>query len=1242
MHARTSHLYCVVAAALCVGGVHGATEEAGRLASKILNATAVKGGLVVHLGCGGGRLTAALRANDSYLVHGLDRDAENVREARDHIRSIGLYGEVSVDRLAGRRLPYAENLVNLLVSEDLGGIPMDEVMRVLVPNGVAYVKEGGQWTKTVKPWPSDIDEWTHHLHGPDGNPVANDLMVGPPKHYQWLAGPRWFRSHDTDSTISALVTAQGRIFYIVDEGPTSLTGDHNLPDKWTLVARDAFNGVLLWKVPIKQWGWREWKHTWLGRRPENLPVNLPRRLVAVDDKVYVTLGYHAPVSQLDAATGKVLQTYKGTDDTREILCHGNALILSVFKGGRLGLVAANAHTGKTLWETTREYRGSSREYFDKWTKVDEREPTKVDPALNPAADGKAVCLIDGQEIICLDFETGKPRWRTKVTDVEPALWVGTLILHDKVVLYAKPDELIGLAVDTGEKLWSQPVRKLGWLWFEWKDVFVIRGLVWAWGTDLARAEFGRGKRKYRCRWPIHLNAFDPLTGELRKQVPLGNIFKAGHHHRCYRNKATPRYILASRRGTEFVDLEKGQHTVHNWVRGTCHLGMVPANGLQYAPTHPCVCYIDEKLNGFNVLAAGRSEEQGAKSEGGRLERGPAYGSIPQSTIGNPHSDDWPTYRHDGMRSGATKASVPSRLASLWSVKVGRRLSPPTVAGDQVFVSLIDEHHVVALSARDGRELWESAAGARVDTPPTYHQGLVLFGSADGWAYCLRAADGALVWRFRAAPEDRRIGAFGQLESAWPVHGSILVQNGLAYFSAGRSSHLDGGICLYAVEPATGKLVHQAHLEGPHLDFENLSDNIAPPQGALSDVPQGDGTYVYMRNLKFDSKLAKQDDSGGGRVRTRTGFLDDTYFKRASWSLGRGNWGRLIVHDDQSLYYVKMFEVMRYLTRANYFTPGKEGYILGAKGSRRLSQIKVANTESLSPTNKPITVEAWVLAAEADGAVLARGGAANGYALVLKAGKPRFVIRRSTDETEFVEAEQNVVGRWAYLAGVLTDEKELRIYVDGTLSGSAQASGFVGNPGQPMEVGADAQSGVGEYESPFAFAGLIDEVRVYFRALSHAEIKQHCERPGQAAGSEPKLALCYSFDKGDARDESGNGNDGQPEGVEPVDGRSGKAMRFAGSGSPGWSQHIPVRVRAMVAADKQLLLAGPPDVVDSEDPLGALEGRKGGLLYVSTKSGEKLAEHKLGSPPVFNGMAAAKGRLYVTTRDGHVVCMGAKR
>ncbi|MBN2130078.1 MAG: hypothetical protein JW741_11305 [Sedimentisphaerales bacterium] len=41
-------------------------------ARQILEATGVRAGLIVHLGCGNGRLTAGLCQSDAYRVHGLD------------------------------------------------------------------------------------------------------------------------------------------------------------------------------------------------------------------------------------------------------------------------------------------------------------------------------------------------------------------------------------------------------------------------------------------------------------------------------------------------------------------------------------------------------------------------------------------------------------------------------------------------------------------------------------------------------------------------------------------------------------------------------------------------------------------------------------------------------------------------------------------------------------------------------------------------------------------------------------------------------------------------------------------------------------------------------------------------------------------------------------------------------------------------------------------------------------------
>ncbi len=127
-------------------------------AREILEATGVQGGFIVHVGSGDGKLTAALRINERFLVHGLDADPTLVANARQHIQSLGIYGRVSVDQLRSPQLPYIDNMVNLLVSADLGNVPMDEVMRVLAPDGTAYVPRDGKTIIVKKPRPDNIDD----------------------------------------------------------------------------------------------------------------------------------------------------------------------------------------------------------------------------------------------------------------------------------------------------------------------------------------------------------------------------------------------------------------------------------------------------------------------------------------------------------------------------------------------------------------------------------------------------------------------------------------------------------------------------------------------------------------------------------------------------------------------------------------------------------------------------------------------------------------------------------------------------------------------------------------------------------------------------------------------------------------------------------------------------------------------------------------------------------------------------
>ena len=312
-----------ILAACCIGGESvSAAAAPDKTAQAILQATGVRGGLIVHLGCGDGRLTAALRAGDGYLVQGLDRQPASVAAARRHIQSLGLYGPICVDQQSGPRLPYIDNLVNLLVAEDLGEVSAAEALRVLAPGGVAYVRSGGAWTKTVKPRPKEYDEWTHYLHDPSNNAVAHDAAVAPLERFQWIGSPRYSRHHDHMTALSAMASSGGRMFYIFDESPRASI---LLPPQWQLTARDAFNGTVLWKRPIGAWH----EHLWPLKSG---PQMLPRRMVADGQRLLVTLSIDAPLTALDAATGRTVKTYEGTRATEEILLHDGVLFLAVAAG----------------------------------------------------------------------------------------------------------------------------------------------------------------------------------------------------------------------------------------------------------------------------------------------------------------------------------------------------------------------------------------------------------------------------------------------------------------------------------------------------------------------------------------------------------------------------------------------------------------------------------------------------------------------------------------------------------------------------------------------------------------------------------------------------------------------------------------------------------------------------------------------------------------------------------------------
>jgi len=279
---------------------------------------------------------------------------------------------------------------------------------------------------------------------------------------------------------------------------------------------------------------------------------------------------------------------------------------------------------------------------------------------------------------------------------------------------------------------------------------------------------------------------------------------------------------------------------------------------------------------------------------------------------------WWTYRGGNARGGFTADRIGSDLKQAWKVKLGGRLTAATAAGGRVYVAQMDRHTLHAIEAGTGKIQWSFTAGGRIDSPPTVLDGRVLFGCRDGYVYCLSSGDGKLAWRYRVAPGRQQAVAFDQAESVWPVHGSVLFQDGVVYAAAGRSSYLDGGIRLVGLDPVFGalrceKLVRDDHpgaMDPPadadkrdRRNSQNWMDyktDLAPDRsnsfsmhGARPEILVGDEESVYMRNMRFDGKLAGMKKVLHHLYSTSE-LLDGWEQNRVYWGLGTGDFTGLPV------------------------------------------------------------------------------------------------------------------------------------------------------------------------------------------------------------------------------------------------------------------------------------------------------------------------------------------------------------
>jgi len=803
------------------------------LAAEVAKAAGRERGLCVMIG-GAPELAAALGAGGRSLVIMLSPDEAATAAARGRLQALGAYGAVSAERCPLSALPLAENLANLAVIADpaaaaKAGLSAAEVMRVLTPGGAVVVRSGpgaddlakalaaaggdapaasGGWLRVGKPRPAAHDDWTHPRYDSGGCNVSRDQEVGPPERLRWLAGPAF--PGMADYHYGAILSGGGRNYYVLTPGqalqPTfagaAVADDpaSGLPQPkgtgaW-LLARDAHNGLPVW------------------RRAYDGNSNT---LVADGQRVYAMVGGSA--AAIDGETGRVVAGYGKVDypPGARFLLKDGVLVVS---GGK-DLKAYDTKAGKPAWTSP--------------------VPAKAQLLI----EGSQVIVFDaaGKSLSALELATGKEAWKA-----DCSAWLkgkdrllfgrhGLLVFDAETA--GKARHLAGVSAKDGKELWTWTLD--GPPQQRW-TVLYAGGLVWAQKWMVAGSK--------EQQW----EGLDPATG---KSVKTHTVYRTSMYG-CHADVATDRHVIFNR-PADFMAWADGKVSRFRASRPACSHGATLGNGLFYSAPNICLC-VQGVIHGYVGLAAAPSPAPAAaekpKAESGaaeRLETGPAFGKAGDGAA--PAAGDWPTFRFDPSRSGAAPGEkFSAKLKVLWTAPVagarpagpslladeavanwtgGEPLTAPTVAGGRVFVALPDRHAVAALDAATGKPVWSTTVGGRMDVPPTVHGGLCLTGARDGWVYALAAADGRLAWRCRAAPEERRIVAFGQVESPWPVVGGVLVRDNLAYACFGRSSESDGGAGIACLEPATGKLVWETRPPNDAKGFVGLADLLVADGKAVS-------------------------------------------------------------------------------------------------------------------------------------------------------------------------------------------------------------------------------------------------------------------------------------------------------------------------------------------------------------------------------------------------------------------------
>jgi len=737
-------------------------------AADVVKSTGAAGGLAVIVGAPDAALAADL-ATQGFVVRGLTTDTKALAAARQAIAEKSMLGLVTLDHHRQAALPFAENSINLLI-DNAGSVKSDEVLRVLVPGGAAYVN--GKVTK--KPIDAGFDDWTHFSYNPQANAVSKDKFVRPSNAVKFVAGV----------TGLDIRVARGTLY-----APLAVSSKDRAPGIMT--ARDAYNGVPRWRAGT-------------GVVNDDRPTQW-----AADARGVFHFADRGPSAMIlsDPQTGQTVRTFDeglkrplpeeiGMKATKKpgvpvVLICGDTVLQSY--GNKVA--ALNIATGKQQWLYEAKNDIAFMVANADGTQVFIKEVKDADRGRGRWGRHNTVAITA--------LINGKERWRTPL-ETE----INDLLLHDNDLYAFNPTANLGddgiaqlykFDAGSGKQTWaSEPIKQnYNVSLFN----FVLRendNRIYSWGPF------------------NHFYSFDPATGAGK------NHTINGYNQRCTRMSATETFITFGLTSWLDKDLNWSQSSIG---RSSCAMPGFLAHGLTYytynvtcgcinnvrgvvALTHHDVAPIsnDQRLEKFDAptapLALGEAPKTIAASEWqpdpiaffmlDNITTPVAYGQ--KQLVADVH-------RHTLTATQDDKA--------VWSFTAGARIySAPLIHNDRAYVACADGY-LYCLDANNGKLQWRFLAapqqrliyayGQFESVWPVYnvalHDGAVCVAAGrhaelDGglFFYGVDPASGAIKWSSRmfSAPAayaagqrpprgDRAI--VREVSSVQPLNGGLVVEDG---------------------------------------------------------------------------------------------------------------------------------------------------------------------------------------------------------------------------------------------------------------------------------------------------------------------------------------------------------------------------------------------------------------------------------------------------------------------------------